>query len=224
MRNWTIYGLFNAAGECFYVGGTLYPDVRAKAHRRKLPVCCRKAGVTCEFEFRSLSVIDGSRALDSQRAEGYWILRLRHEGHPVVNHTLEGWPKEAMTNRKDWWPVIEAWAATKGIVVLDTTPKFLTLTQAAKASKRSKQYVALCARDGRIAGAVQVQGRWVIPKTFVIDAGPPIMKTRQEAVARAFVRMAGGMTAYAAAKAENVNVGSIYRAIKREREKLEKQK
>jgi predicted GIY-YIG superfamily endonuclease len=211
----TIYGLFDE-DRCYYVGSAERPKEREKQHRRQLPKCASATPNT--WEMKVLSQFTAERRLDAMRAEGYWILHLSAEGHPVQNETLEGWPKEAMANRDDWWPVIAAWACSVGIRKNQCEQRYFTLDEAATATSKSKQYVAMCARDGRIPGAVQIQGRWSIPQSFALTS-EPIMANRVAAAQEALKLVAKGMTPYAAAKKVGIALSTIYRALKREREK-----
>lgn len=210
----TIYGLFSAS-KCYYVGSADSPREREKQHRSRLPVCVKS--IPEDWEMREICRLRIARRLDAMRAEGYWILRLKSEGHPLCNTSLEGWPQEAMTNTEDWWPVIAAWASESGIHT-GTVRRFVSLTEAASISGKSKQFIAMSARSGRIPGAVQVAGKWQIPKEFAISS-EPVMASRMEATERALKLVAKGMTPYAAAKKVGIALSTIYRAIKREKEK-----
>jgi hypothetical protein len=200
------------------VGSTNDMQIREKAHRKLLPKCCRDTpGFPDRWEMRSIVEMTCGDTIESKRAEGYWILRLRDEGHPVFNTSLEAWPREAWTNRIDWWPYIEAWAATKGFVDLKNPTKYVTAADAAELSGRSRQYVSRCAKTGAFKGALRVGNaqygfQWVIPESEILKLGPPIKSAETSRVILTMALVRDGLTPYAAAKQVGIALSTIYRS------------
>lgn len=69
-----VYGLFDATGNCVYVGATINPKSRSGIHRCNHP----------ELSFRPLSKCSGKNAA---KVESQWIAKMKRNGMKLINKT-----------------------------------------------------------------------------------------------------------------------------------------
>jgi hypothetical protein len=202
----TIYGAYDKDHRVHYVGSSTNFFERKKQHARR-PAKALPIGL----ELRELQAVELPTTYEIFRAEGWWMVRLLLEGHPIQNTLAEGWPVDVLHNPAKYKEPLFAWAKSKGLWSGDVA-EFQTAPEAAIVLGISRQAAARRCRNGSIIGAVKIGNDYHVP------APPRMVSVTEDRVAqrlRVFDAMElfkGGMSAYAAAKQVGIAVSAIYRS------------